>query len=143
MDAKLTLADLIKDGALDLSVVLDDPNLPACITIECDRQGHVSRLVFSDGTVVGKIHVYLIRASNGVVKIGKTRNLAQRLKDLNTASPLDLELLGSVYYALGDQLELELHAQYADKRIKGEWFDLNEDDIEAIKYKFDGLINPK
>ena len=141
MDTKLALVDLIKvkDGKLDLSAIstiVDETALPSPITIECDPQGFVSRIVFEDDTVVEKVYVYLIQAANGAVKIGKSQDVNKRLSELNVASPLDLELIGSVCYIFGHQLEKELHAQYADKWIKGEWFDLDEDDIEVIKHMF-------
>ncbi len=47
--------------------------------------------------------------------------------------PYDLELLVSIETDDRDSLEKELHEKFADKRKKGEWFDLTEEDIAYIK----------
>ena len=59
--------------------------------------------------------------SNGIyVKIGKTQDVAARLKSLQTGSPVPLRLLG---YVSGDR-EQEFHHKYANHRLRGEWFSL-------------------
>lgn len=66
------------------------------------------------------------------VKIGHTtKPPEERLKSLQTGSPMDLRLLCIVR---GDW-ESALHAHFDDYRIRGEWFDLSSlgDPIEAVE----------
>ena len=79
-----------------------------------------------------RVKVYLIRAENGLVKIGKTANIESRFSTLNHASPIDLELVHVFDTLFGDELEEELHALYDDRRIKGEWFRLSDQDVREI-----------
>lgn len=66
--------------------------------------------------------IYFIQAGkNGAIKIGYTESdISGRVASLQTASPEELHLLGSME---GDiQKESELHEKFADNHIRGEWF---------------------
>lgn len=71
--------------------------------------------------------VYVIgERAAGVVKIGTTSNLRVRLKQLQTSSPQELRVLWSFG---GDwRLEAHLHQRFADRQLKGEWFDFKDED---------------
>ena len=83
-------------------------------------------------------YVYVLQADNGLCKIGKAKVLDKRVEQLEVQLPYDLELLVSIETDDRDSLEKELHEKFADKRKKGEWFDLTKEDIAYIK----GLGNP-
>lgn len=77
---------------------------------------------------------YLIKDNRtGATKIGKSNNPYKREKTLQS-DVLSLELL----YICDDNIESLLHKKYKDKRIRGEWFNLTDKDIEYIvnKYNF-------
>jgi len=76
--------------------------------------------------------VYLIRAENGLVKIGKTHDVEARLQALDIGSPVGLELIFVIETPYADEIEQKLHGIYEQKRVKGEWFSLSEDDVQAI-----------
>lgn len=76
--------------------------------------------------------VYLIRAANGLVKIGKTFNVVKRFNTLNIGSPLDLEVVGVIHSENANEIERDLHARFADRRVKGEWFNLSSDDLAQV-----------
>lgn len=82
---------------------------------------------------------YLMHDSNtGYTKIGKSVNPRQRERTLQSEKPT------ITMFAICDRLvEKELHNKYADKRIRGEWFDLTSNDIENIKmeYNFKDCVN--
>lgn len=65
--------------------------------------------------------VYFIQcAPFGPVKIGSSANPANRIRDIQTASPHELRLL---CVAVGSERdEKALHAVFAQERIRGEWF---------------------
>ncbi|WP_171987926.1 GIY-YIG nuclease family protein [Streptomyces sp. MP131-18] len=74
--------------------------------------------------------VYAIReAGRGRVKIGRSENPQARLKVLRTGSPVALELLWSTRG--GVELEAFLHDRFADRRVRGEWFDFSKVDALA------------
>lgn len=85
-------------------------------------------------------HVYLIRAENGLYKIGKAKKVSERMKPFSVSFPMKWELLYS--FKCGDYTYAEelLHAKYADKRDVGEWFRLTADDVEYIKAIQDGQL---
>lgn len=82
------------------------------------------------GKTTGKpTQTYLLYSQNlNLFKIGRSKNIKQRIKQIN-GSGVDAELL----HIIDDDIELELHIKYAEKRKGGEWFSLDTDDIEYIK----------
>jgi hypothetical protein len=76
-----------------------------------------------------KIYVMLDK-NTGYFKIGRSHNPKKREKTLQSEKPT-IELLFS--FDATEELEKELHVVFGDKRIRGEWFYLTEDDIFYIK----------
>ena len=75
---------------------------------------------------------YLMRDNaTGFYKIGKSKNIRQREKSLKTANPL-IELIA---YSHSD-FEKELHSNFEPKHVRGEWFNLKENDVCYIFKKF-------
>lgn len=68
----------------------------------------------------GMADLYMIRSGAGPIKIGVSSNPVQRLRGLQTAHPWRLELLCIV--PGGCALEAVYHAQFAEHRLEGEWF---------------------
>jgi hypothetical protein len=66
-------------------------------------------------------NIYFIRSGNdGPIKIGRARDVARRVRTLQTASAAPLVLLGVIP---GDgKVERRLHRRFAANRIRGEWF---------------------
>lgn len=64
--------------------------------------------------------VYFIGGNVGGVKIGVAVDPIERLKVLQTGSPVPLNILASTDG--GRELETEYHRQFADYRMHGEWF---------------------
>lgn len=84
-------------------------------------------------TRLGLELLYFIRADNGLMKIGRTKNLPRRLRDLQAASPLRLNVI--LVLAGSSEIEAAWHRGYAEHRRHGEWFDLPkgwENDLRHI-----------
>lgn len=79
-----------------------------------------------------KGYVYLIK-SNNYFKIGKTKNIKQRISSLQTSSATHIELIHTIKTSNYHKIEKELHKKFENQHIKGEWFNLSEEDIEYIK----------
>lgn len=77
--------------------------------------------------------VYFIKADSGLTKIGKTTNLQNRLSALQTSSPCVLTLEWFIETDSEESLEQELHGVFDEKRVRGEWFLLSNDDLNWVK----------
>jgi len=77
--------------------------------------------------------VYLLKADNGVYKIGASTTPNQRSKTLGLQLPYETALMHTIETDDMYGLENELHRKFAKKRKRGEWFELDEADIEYIK----------
>ncbi|MFE5548358.1 GIY-YIG nuclease family protein [Streptomyces sp. NPDC056534] len=84
-------------------------------------------------TISGDV-VYVLRlAGMGPVKIGTSRNLAGRVKVLQTGVPARIEVLWTT--PGGQPLESQLHKAFTAYRKHGEWFDLSQlgDPVDAVR----------
>ena len=66
-------------------------------------------------------------------KIGLTSNLKQRISSLSNQNPFEIKLITAIENNDIYKLESELHKKFADKNIKGEWFELSQKDVDYIK----------
>lgn len=82
-------------------------------------------------------YVYVIGREEGPVKVGISSSPNSRLSQIQTACPFKVSLLHAE--AMLDRNhalrhEADFHAVYAEKRLVGEWFDLEADyAIELIE----------
>ena len=72
--------------------------------------------------------VYFIGPEGGPIKIGITTNVGQRLESLQTGSPVKLKV--HAVARAGRSLERAYHRYFDERRLSGEWFELNKD-LEA------------
>lgn len=80
---------------------------------------------------------FLLSPATGRVKIGRSKNAPARVRELQTASPDDVELLG----LLDGDRELEFHAQFSDARVRGEWFSLSPALAEFLRTTFHRVVD--
>lgn len=89
-------------------------------------------------------YVYFLLAPEvGAVKIGKTRNLLQRLQALQTGCPVRLSLLGWVPgYSVEEKV---LHRYFDNLWLLGEWFSHSDPLIRYIEIqgRLNQYVNPK
>jgi hypothetical protein len=83
--------------------------------------------------------VYLVCCGDRY-KIGRTRDVAKRLRSLQTAASLPLVLVASAAVEDSAASEAELHRRYAHRRTHGEWFALTPDDLAAIVAEIGALL---
>lgn len=77
--------------------------------------------------------VYLVRSEGGYYKIGRTKNPANRIKTFKVKLPFEIEYVAIIQTNDMYALEKELHKKYKPKKVNGEWFSLNDDDLNYIK----------
>ncbi len=80
--------------------------------------------------------VYLLR-SRRIYKIGTTRNMRSRFKGINLdLARADKNSATIEHYFVakdGEKTEKFLHEHFSDKRITGEWFELDASEVEYVK----------
>jgi hypothetical protein len=73
--------------------------------------------------------VYLLHCG-GRYKIGYTRkSIEQRIKQMKTGNSLDFNLISYFESKWGTKIESHLHRKYKNKKVSGEWFELDENEI--------------
>lgn len=77
--------------------------------------------------------VYLVKGHPGEYKIGRTNLVDRRLSQLGVVSPVEQELVSEIKTDDPVGVEAYWHARFADKRMKGEWFKLKAEDVNAFK----------
>lgn len=81
-------------------------------------------------------YIYLMGMGQGLVKIGRALDVAQRYREFATANPL-LTILYTKPVANARRIERALHQQYRGQRFKGEWYLLTGQDVAAIMAHLD------
>lgn len=82
-------------------------------------------------SIKSRSNIYLIKNNrNGYIKIGKSSNPKKREKTLQSEEP-ELELIFTLNASL--LTETELHIKFNSKRVRGEWFNLTDEDVNYIK----------
>lgn len=66
-------------------------------------------------------------------KIGKTKNLASRVSSLTIQLPFPVTMLHSIATDNMVFAEAYLHKHFAAKRLNGEWFQLDQDDVNWLR----------
>jgi hypothetical protein len=84
-------------------------------------------------------YIYLIKSTLGF-KIGKSKNLSQRLNQFSIKMPFEHECIFSAKFRSYHLVEKILHSHFSSKHINGEWFSLTEEDIKFIKEYSDGRV---
>lgn len=77
--------------------------------------------------------VYLLKSSNGYHKIGKAKKVNDRISSWKRFFPVRIDLV--CYIACHDRAKVEnfLHKHFWKKRVEGEWYKLDKDDVSWMK----------
>lgn len=77
--------------------------------------------------------VYLLKSKkDNIYKIGVTTNINKRLPQIATKLPFEIKLHHKIKCDKIYVLEKKLHNMFDDKRLNGEWFRLNKNDVKTI-----------
>jgi hypothetical protein len=86
-------------------------------------------------------YVYFVQEyMNGTFKIGKTKHIEKRMNLFTVKLPFENKLVYLIKTGDHHQTEIAFHKHFSNKRLEGEWFSLNKDDISWIK---DGNYTPE
>lgn len=79
-------------------------------------------------------YVYFVQEyMNGSFKIGKTKNLEKRMNVFGVKLPFENKLIFLIKTGNHHQTEAAFHKHFSAKRLEGEWFALNKEDLAWIK----------
>jgi hypothetical protein len=86
----------------------------------------------------GYCYLFTINEMPSYYKIGSSEDIHRRLQGFNSAVPLTFREYNSVVLLNGQCKSLEkiLHKLFQNKRVKGEWFRLSDDDLRQIAIIF-------
>lgn len=76
--------------------------------------------------------MYLLKSAYGY-KIGRTRSVPDRMRTFGVQLPFIYTVPFCIWFDDCHAAERHYHDVFASKRINGEWFDLEEADIELIR----------
>jgi hypothetical protein len=77
--------------------------------------------------------VYLLKGENGLYKIGRSKTPDVRINIITKAiAPSDIKTVHTAFYPDCYKAESDLHKLFANKRVRGEWFELSNEDIMVI-----------
>jgi hypothetical protein len=88
-------------------------------------------------------YVYLLSTDEGYFKIGRSKDVPNRYNTLKIQLPFEVKLVHFFYATDYIQAEAELHEQYGEFRVNGEWFLLTMEHVEIIKanQKDEAVVN--
>jgi hypothetical protein len=79
-------------------------------------------------------YVYLVKSPTGTYKIGRAKNPWNRVKTFGVKLPFEVELIHLIECEQYHDVEANLHARFASKRVNGsEFFALTDEDVAYIK----------
>jgi Meiotically Up-regulated Gene 113 (MUG113) protein len=73
--------------------------------------------------------VYILKTGKNLFKIGKTQDLQKRLLSYHTHLPVMFRVVRQYPASNMAELEESLHIVFQHKRVKGEWFELQNGDL--------------
>lgn len=85
-------------------------------------------------------YVYIIYW-HGYYKIGQATKPEYRIRDISSTHPIRPTVIHIIPTDFMNQLETRIHREFASKRVSGEWFDLDDDDIRRIRTIESYLMN--
>ena len=89
-------------------------------------------------------YLYLIKCQQ-LYKIGITNDIKSRLAQLSTGNPFELSVVRVFGYDNAEIVERAVHQRFSSNRKRGEWFELDENDLrdfEAINGALNGWSEP-
>jgi hypothetical protein len=76
--------------------------------------------------------VYVMRVRQ-FYKIGYTTDIRKRYNDISVSNPFKVTLMITIVSEAAQLLESQLHERFAAKRVRGEWFRLDEEDLAFLR----------
>ncbi|MCM1221537.1 MAG: GIY-YIG nuclease family protein [Lachnospiraceae bacterium] len=83
---------------------------------------------------LGKAYVYILKVSpDGVYKIGVSKDVEKRVKQLQTGNPESIEIVKKFLSNYPYKIESVMHRRFQYNHVQGECYYLSEHDIETFE----------
>lgn len=108
---------------------------PQKIYLYQPNQNEIQKIIdspFPEGNAPGYIY-FVQEHMNGTFKIGKTKHIEKRMNVFGVKLPFKNELIYLIKTGNHHQSEVAFHKHFFHKRLEGEWFELNQEDITWVK----------
>lgn len=86
-------------------------------------------------SIKDKGYVYLL-GGNGYYKIGSSQYERKRAKEVGSRLPFETKIILTIPTGHRFNLEKKIQEEYSEKRARGEWFELDQSDIQEIKNNY-------
>jgi hypothetical protein len=77
-------------------------------------------------------HIVYVIEVDGFFKIGYTQSFKKRMMEIKISSPHPINVIYKFHTNYGLEIEKILQESFEDKRVSGEWFDLDREDLYDI-----------
>lgn len=119
-------------AATDPGTGIAAPLLTGGFTVEERR---LLALAAHNSTAMGFGFVYVFKGTHGGLsryKVGKANRIEDRRRVFEVKLPFDIDLVAAFRVADPRRLEADLHRMFQPQRVGGEWFDLEEADLDRL-----------
>lgn len=99
----------------------------------CDRIDHPQPRSRQRVDISGRGYIYLVEGQPGRFKIGLSADPKTRIANLGVKLPFEIEVIHLISTDDMRRAERELHDQFRDRRLAGEWFDLTPEQVQSVK----------
>lgn len=119
-----------RNGRFNARVTMPDGSRPSVGTFDTKEAAEVAVKAALRNPWKGSERVYFVRRADGMVKIGRTKDVDRRMNEIRVACP-EAVLLAT---CVGDRaLEYRLHQRFHDAHSAGEWFHPTADVLAEVR----------
>ncbi|MBD0344566.1 MAG: GIY-YIG nuclease family protein [Coleofasciculus sp. Co-bin14] len=93
--------------------------------------GHLPFYEEVESTSNSNRFIYVLK-SGTYYKIGIAKDVAERLRNLQTGNPIEIALVSASFFENAPRFETRLHEAFSDYRTRGEWFELPPGKLEEL-----------
>lgn len=132
-EVKNSLEILQKLGLIQIDYPREPELLLAGIICLKLNQRRISKLSEMSAANDRNGYIYVVRSGlSNLYKIGRTTNFQKRLKTLQTSCAVQLTVVKTFFSLDAVSLEKAAHDKFAHSRQKGEWFELNSEQLTQL-----------
>jgi hypothetical protein len=93
--------------------------------------GHLPFYKEVDSTSNSNRFIYILK-SDKYYKIGIAKDVAKRIRELQTGNPIKIALVSAAFFENAPQFEKKLHEAFSEYWTHGEWFELPAEKLEDL-----------
>lgn len=130
-----SIREIARENGVTDTGVRDKAKKAGWVRTDRTKERQVAPKLCSDEySKAGFLYVIFIEDSNGkrFFKIGITENFGARIVTHQCSSPFDMRVACAYFVGNMRREETYLHDVFSGNRVRGEWFDLSDEDVAMI-----------